>query len=91
MTCRVYGRVQGVWFRGSTQRQALRLGLRGHARNLPDGSVEVLACGPTPELQTLRQWLQRGPPSARVERVECELSQPGPTATEKLSPRFETR
>ncbi len=42
---RVSGRVQGVWFRGFTREQALRLGLVGFARNLPDGSVEVVAQG----------------------------------------------
>jgi acylphosphatase len=41
----VSGRVQGVWFRASTREQARRHGITGHARNLPDGRVEVLACG----------------------------------------------
>ena len=71
MKCRVYGRVQGVWFRGSTRSQALKLGLRGYAMNLADGSVEVLACGLPPSLEVLINWLHRGPPSAQVERVEC--------------------
>lgn len=43
--CWVHGMVQGVGFRYSTQREALKLGLTGYARNLDDGSVEVLACG----------------------------------------------
>ena len=76
MTCRIRGRVQGVWFRGSTQDQALKLGLRGHARNLPDGSVEVLACGPPAALLTLQGWLQQGPPMARVDQVECRPTAP---------------
>lgn len=74
--CRVYGRVQGVFFRASTAREADRLGLRGHALNLDDGSVEVLACGPSAAVAGLRTWLRAGPPMARVERVDCEAAEP---------------
>lgn len=73
MSCacfRVTGRVQGVFFRASTRREAERLGLRGHAINLPDGRVEVLACGPDDALDALERWLHRGPPAARVDGVE---------------------
>jgi acylphosphatase len=66
----IRGRVQGVFFRASTREQAQRLGLRGHARNLPDGRVEVLAVGTDDAIQQLEQWLQHGPPSARVDHVE---------------------
>ena len=66
----VSGRVQGVFFRASTREQAQRLGLRGHARNLPDGRVEVLAVGADDAIRQLEQWLQHGPPSARVDHVE---------------------
>jgi acylphosphatase len=69
--CIVTGRVQGVFFRASTQREAQRLGLTGHARNLADGSVEVLACGDPAALQRLREWLRQGPPHARVDGLEC--------------------
>lgn len=69
--CYVSGRVQGVWYRGSAQRVAEELELTGYARNLPDGRVEVLACGPTDALDQLRAWLHEGPPAARVEAVEC--------------------
>jgi acylphosphatase len=72
LRCRVSGRVQGVFFRASTRKQARDLGLSGHARNLPDGSVEVLACGPERAVAALREWLWLGPPAARVETVECE-------------------
>ena len=72
LRCRVRGRVQGVFFRASTRQEARRLGLSGHARNLPDGSVEVLACGPAHALEALRDWLGRGPPAARVVSVACE-------------------
>jgi len=66
---RITGRVQGVYFRHSTRLEAERLGLRGHATNLDDGSVEVLACGNESALESLRLWLHRGPPSARVHAV----------------------
>jgi len=66
----VSGRVQGVFFRASTREQAQRLGLGGHARNLPDGSVEVVAAGAEDAIETLARWLQHGPPRARVDRVE---------------------
>lgn len=66
----VSGRVQGVFFRESTRRQAEPLGLAGHAVNLSDGRVEVVACGSPAALDQLEQWLQHGPRSARVEQVE---------------------
>ena len=70
--CLVSGRVQGVFFRASTRDQALQLGLSGHARNLPDGRVEVLACGDAAALAELRGWLRRGPSYARVDGLECQ-------------------
>lgn len=68
----VSGRVQGVCFRASTREQALALGLRGVARNLADGRVEVIACGDRQALDALEHWLHRGPPAAQVERVMRE-------------------
>lgn len=68
----VSGKVQGVFFRASTREQAQRLGLRGHAMNLPDGRVEVLAVGGDDAIDALERWLHEGPPMARVERVVCE-------------------
>jgi acylphosphatase len=65
----VIGKVQGVYFRHSARLEAKRLNLRGLARNLPDGSVEVLAQGSVPALQALHQWLKRGPAQARVDSV----------------------
>ena len=67
----VHGRVQGVFFRDSTRREAQRLGISGHALNLPDGTVEVLAAGPADALDELERWLHQGPPMARVTRVEA--------------------
>ena len=66
----VHGRVQGVGFRWWVWRQATRLGLRGLARNLRDGSVEVIAEGSDSELADLERLLTQGPPAAQVERVE---------------------
>lgn len=71
--CIVKGRVQGVWFRDSTRRRALQLGLSGSAVNLPDGSVEVIACGGDDAVTALCDWLWEGPPLARVRSVECEV------------------
>lgn len=62
----VSGKVQGVFFRASTARTAEQLGLRGFARNLPDGRVEVLAVGDGAAVGTLADWLRRGPPRATV-------------------------
>lgn len=68
---RVTGRVQGVFFRDSTRQVAQSLRLTGYARNLPDGSVEVLACGARESLDRLETWLHSGPPHAKVAGVEA--------------------
>jgi acylphosphatase len=67
---RVTGKVQGVYFRHSTRLEAERLALSGYARNLPDGSVEVLVRGPATAVVQLHGWLHHGPKSARVAAVE---------------------
>lgn len=66
------GHVQGVFFRAGTRERATSLGLDGHAKNLPDGSVEVLASGSDAALEALQRWLQQGPPAARVTGVSRE-------------------
>jgi acylphosphatase len=65
----VTGKVQGVYFRHSARTEAKRLKVRGLARNLSDGSVEVVACGSSAAVEALRQWLHRGPAAARVDSV----------------------
>jgi acylphosphatase len=65
----IQGRVQGVWFRGSTRRQATGLGVTGWVRNRTDGSVEVLAEGPEEAVRKLSTWCHQGPSGARVTRV----------------------
>lgn len=73
--CIVVGRVQGVWFRESTRRKGLELGLSGSAVNLGDGSVEVVVQGRPGDVESLCQWLWQGSPMARVESVECQVWQ----------------
>jgi acylphosphatase len=75
MTCArfiVIGKVQGVFFRASTRERALRLGLTGHAKNLANGSVEVVASGSREAVDELDAWLHHGPPAAAVEGVRRE-------------------
>ena len=68
--CPVAGRVQGVFYRASTRARAEALGVTGHACNLPDGRVEVLACGTSQAVHSLCDWLWQGPPPADVASVE---------------------
>jgi acylphosphatase len=68
----VKGRVQGVFFRDSTRREALSLGLSGYAINLANGDVEVFACGEPGALAALQAWLVQGPPLSRVDTVSVE-------------------
>ena len=70
--CIVSGRVQGVWYRVTTARQAEQWSLRGSARNLPDGAVEVIAVGDPEAVSRLCAWLWKGPSGARVTGVEVQ-------------------
>ena len=70
--CIVSGRVQGVFYRKSAQRRATELGLRGHARNLADGRVEVLVLGEAAAVDEFCGWLWEGPSAARVTGVAIE-------------------
>lgn len=69
----ISGKVQGVYYRFSTQQQAWRLGVTGWARNLSDGRVEVLLCGEEAAVYELESWLRIGPPEACVEHVEVRV------------------
>ncbi len=71
---KIYGIVQGVFFRSSMRDLAISLGVRGWVRNLPDGSVEAVAEGPKEAVEELVRWAHRGPPTAVVDRVEVEYS-----------------
>jgi acylphosphatase len=80
--CFIAGHVQGVFFRASTARRARELGVVGHAVNLDDGRVEVLAIGPPEDVDALCDWLRIGPPAARVEQVDViEETAPQPPPT----------
>jgi acylphosphatase len=73
MICRrsfVSGRVQGVFYRATCVRKAESLGLTGYARNLPDGRVEVLACGAAATVEQFIAWLWEGSPASKVTAVD---------------------
>lgn len=74
MACRhfiVSGRVQGVFYRASTQHKAQQLNLSGWVRNLADGKVELVAQGDEVSLEELAEWLWQGPDMAVVTQVEA--------------------
>ena len=72
----ITGKVQGVWYRGSTQRKARKLGLCGFVCNRPDGSVYAEVEGPAAAVQALIDWCQQGPELAVVEKVEVVEGEP---------------
>jgi len=82
----VRGRVQGVGFRYSAIERARLLGLAGWARNLPDGTVEIVAEGSAESIRLLIEWAQHGPPGARVSRVDT-----GAAPTDHLAGEFRMR
>ena len=71
--CWVSGRVQGVFYRGTTVSRARELGVVGYARNLADGRVEVLVQGPEAVVEAFIQWLWIGS-SAKVSRINPAVS-----------------
>lgn len=79
VTIIVHGRVQGVFYRDSTMRKARELGLGGTVRNLPDGTVQIVAHGLPAALNDLVRWAHEGPPAAAVSDVKTsyETSDPG--------------
>jgi len=74
----IRGRVQGVFFRHYTQEEALRRGLRGWVRNLPDGRVEAVFQGKEEDIEGMILWCHRGPPLAFVRDVEVSWEEPDP-------------
>ena len=66
---RIGGKVQGVAYRFHAVREAERLGLRGWVRNLANGDVEAVACGPTDAVEAFIAWTRRGSPAAEVRTV----------------------
>ena len=72
----ISGRVQGVYFRDSTKKEALKLGLQGSAVNLSDGTVKVCLRGESEDIDLLERWLHKGPELAKVESViEVDIDQ----------------
>jgi acylphosphatase len=69
---KVHGKVQGVFFRASTVEFARSLGLKGYAKNLSDGSVEVVAEGKKEDIERLIEYCKNGPRNAIVERVDIK-------------------
>jgi len=69
---RVRGRVQGVWFRGTAEREAVRRGVAGFARNQRDGSVLLELEGPAAAVDEVVAWCRLGPPRAEVTAVDVE-------------------
>ncbi len=67
---RVEGRVQGVCFRHYARETAIQLGLVGWVRNCPDGAVETLIHGPDEAVKQMIEWLEHGPSSAIVSRIQ---------------------
>ena len=76
--CLVSGRVQGVYYRATAAQRARQLGITGHAKNLPDGRVEVLACGEPAQVTQFIEWLWTGSSASKVTGVEVtECEAPG--------------
>ena len=82
---RIHGRVQGVWFRGATVEEARRQGVDGWVRNSPDGYVEAVFEGPPASVAAMVAFVRRGPPAARVERVD--LGEEAPTGEQGFAIR----
>ena len=75
MTCfliKVFGLVQGVFFRHSAKIEAEKLGLKGCAKNLKDGSVEIIVCGEKDKINEFVEWRRNGSSMAKVERIEAK-------------------
>jgi len=70
----INGSVQGVFFRANAKEIALSLGLKGYAKNLPNGAVEVVAEGPEDKLKELISFCKKGPEAAEVSKVDVEFS-----------------
>ena len=72
----VSGRVQGVFFRAHAAREAMRLGLVGWVRNLPDERVEAVFEGERAKVEEMISWCRRGPKAAKVEGLKLEYASP---------------
>jgi acylphosphatase len=73
---KAHGRVQGVFFRDSTRREAERAGVAGWVRNCPDGTVEAVFEGDEAAVARMVDWVREGPGHADVDRVDVDEEQP---------------
>lgn len=87
--CYVSGRVQGVYYRGTTRQKATQLGVAGYARNLQDGRVEVLAVGTAEQVQSLVDWLWIGSAAAHV--TDVQVADVDPNELTEVPVGFATR
>ena len=63
---KVFGEVQGVFYRQRTKETAIQLGIKGFVMNLPDGTVEIIASGTKEQLEKFVSWCRKGPPKATI-------------------------
>jgi acylphosphatase len=82
----IHGRVQGVYYRAGAQAEAQRLGLCGWVRNRHTGEVEAVVCGAETAVQAFIAWARKGPPAARVERLEITVTDAPETGSFSLRP-----
>lgn len=83
---RIEGRVQGVWYRAWTVREASRLGLRGWVRNRQDGTVEAVFCGPPEVVDAMVAACHKGPPAAMVTNIRLKTGDdPGGSGFRELA------
>lgn len=74
LNIKVFGRVQGIFFRHSAKQKAKEFSIKGFVRNEPNNSVYIAAEGEEEKLKQFLEWCRRGPSSARVEKVESKFS-----------------
>ena len=74
-----HGRVQGVFYRDSTRKKALELGLAGTVKNLPDGTVQIVAEGVREKLDSLARWAEQGPPASSVSHLDISWTEDTPS------------
>ncbi len=83
---RIHGNVQGVGYRESMRREAVRLGVTGWVRNRRDGTVEALVCGTTAQTAALIEWARRGPRFAAVSKVDVAEAEPPASDSFEIAP-----
>lgn len=83
----IVGRVQGVFFRLETQKEARRLGISGYVKNLPDGSVQAVIQGDAQTVGEMIKWCYQGPPASKVDHIDLSDIEP----LDDFSDRFDVR